>query len=96
MIRILLDTNAYVAFKQGDKDAVEVLRHADKIGISVIVLGELFAGFATGNREAHNRIELDSFLDSSRVEVISVNLETTRYYASIYKRLRQKGRPIPS
>ncbi len=33
MIRILLDTNAYVAFKQGEKDAVETLRRVDRIGI---------------------------------------------------------------
>ena len=96
MIRILLDTNAYVAFKQGEKDAVEILRRVDRVGISVVVLGELLGGFAAGKREDRNRIELDAFLDSPRVNIVPVNRDTTRYYASIYKQLREKGKPIPS
>ncbi len=95
MIRILLDTNAYVAFKRGNADAVEILRHADQIGISVIMIGELLAGFAAGSHKVRNQLELDAFLNSPRVNIISVDQETTRYYAQIYKQLRQKGRPIP-
>jgi hypothetical protein len=33
---ILLDTNAYVAFKRGIPDAVDVLRYAPRIGMSSI------------------------------------------------------------
>ena len=96
MIRILLDTNAYVAFKQGEKDAVETLRHVDRIGISVVVLGELLAGFAAGKRQDYNQIELNVFLDSPRVTIIPVDRDTTRFYASIYKQLREKGKPVPT
>ena len=39
MIRVFLDTNAYVAFKKGDEDTVQVIRYADIVGISVVVLG---------------------------------------------------------
>jgi len=95
MICILLDTNAYVAFKRGNADAVEILRHADQIGISVIMMGELLAGFAAGSHEVRNQSELDAFLNSPRVNIIPVDQETTRHYAKIYKQLRQKGRPIP-
>ncbi len=95
MIRILLDTNAYAAFKRGNADAVEILRHADQIGISVIMIGELLAGFAAGSHEVRNQLELDAFLNSPRVNIIPVDQETTRHYAQIYKQLRQKGRPIP-
>ena len=95
MIRILLDTNAYTAFKRGNADAVETLRRVDQIGISVIVMGELLAGFAAGSHEIRNRFELDAFLNSPRVNIIPVDQETTRHYANIYKQLRQKGRPIP-
>jgi hypothetical protein len=49
---ILLDTNAYAAFKRGLPDAVEVIAHAPRIGINSIVLGELLSGFAVGTREA--------------------------------------------
>jgi len=42
---ILLDTNAYAAFKQNNSDAVEIIRCMPLIGISSIVLGELLSGF---------------------------------------------------
>ena len=55
-----------------------------------MVLGELLAGFAAGKQEDRNRIELDAFLDSPRVTIIPVDRDTTRFYASIYKQLREK------
>ena len=60
--RILLDTNAYVAFKQKVPGAVEIIRYVPSIAISSIVLGELLSGFAIGTREAQNRHELAQFL----------------------------------
>jgi predicted nucleic acid-binding protein len=96
VIRVFVDTNAYVAFKKGDEDIIEVIRYADAIGVSAIVLGELLAGFALGTKEQTNRRELDAFLDSPRVRVYSVGLDATAYYALIYKQLRAKGRPIPT
>ena len=43
---ILLDTNAYAAFKRGLLEAVEVIAHAPRIGINCIVLGDLLKGSA--------------------------------------------------
>ena len=34
---VLLDTNAYVAFKRGLPDAVDVLTHTPRIGINSIL-----------------------------------------------------------
>ena len=96
MRNILLDTNAYAAFKQGVPDAVEMIRHTSMIGVSSVVLGELLSGFALGSREAVNRQELNLFLDSPRVEVFSVDDRTAEYYAKIYQTLRNKGQPIPT
>ena len=96
VIRVFLDTNAYAAFKKGDEDTIQVIRYADIIGISVVVLGELLAGFAVGTKERINRRELNAFLDSPRVRVYPVDDETTAHYASIYKQLKRKGRPIPT
>ena len=61
MNNVLLDTNAYVAFKQGELDAVEIVQRATRLALSSIVLGELLAGFAAGSREAKNRAELQQF-----------------------------------
>lgn len=96
MRKILLDTNAYAAFKNGNADAVEVIRLADHIGISVVVLGELLAGFVFGTKEARNRIELREFLNSPRVSLITVDDVTTEYYATIFRQLRRDGHPIPT
>ncbi|GAB4249696.1 MAG: type II toxin-antitoxin system VapC family toxin [Thermoleophilia bacterium] len=95
-MNILLDTNAYVAFKGGDPAVLEVIRLADEVHVRTVVLGELLAGFALGTREAANRCELSAFLDSPRVTVLSVNEETASFYAAIFGRLRAKARPIPT
>jgi len=96
MKRIMLDTNFYAAFKRNDADAVSLLRKVEYIGVNTVILGELLAGFRFGNREQQNREELDQFLDSARVELISMDEETAEFYAQVFAELRLKGRPIPS
>jgi tRNA(fMet)-specific endonuclease VapC len=93
---ILLDTNAYTAFMLGSTEVVEVLAHAERLYLNSIVLGELLGGFAAGTREAKNRAELARFLDSPRVDVLSVSMQTADSYALIYAGLRRKGQPIPT
>lgn len=93
---IVLDTNGYVAFKRGDADILAVLRHAERIHLPAVVLGELLAGFAAGSREAFNREELARFLESHRVTTLTVSVTTADHYALVFAGLRAKGRPIPS
>jgi tRNA(fMet)-specific endonuclease VapC len=93
---ILLDTNAYAAFKQGQPEAVEIVQRAAQIALSSIVLGELLAGFAVGSRESTNRAELQQFLSVERVRLLVVDEITAEYYATVYRILRSKGRPIPT
>ncbi|TAN45309.1 MAG: type II toxin-antitoxin system VapC family toxin [Nitrospirae bacterium] len=96
MKRILIDTNAYAAFKKNDLRALQVFRTVDYIGIDVVVLGELLGGFKGGSKESKNKKELEQFLDSPRVYVIQMDEETAEFYAKIYFDLKRKGRPIPS
>lgn len=96
MKNLLLDTNLYVAFKRGDDDAVELLRLADEVHLSTVVLGELLAGFAAGSRERRNREELTAFLESPRVRIDAVDEGTAGFYGRIFALLRRKGRPIPT
>ena len=93
---VLLDTNAYVAFKQGTPEAVEVFTHVPRIGINSIVLGELLSGFAIGTRAEANRQELQQFLTSERVHQLVIDAETAAQYATVYRELRRRGRPIPT
>jgi predicted nucleic acid-binding protein len=93
---ILVDTNAYAAFKRGEEPIVTVLQHAPSLLICVTVMGELLAGFAADNRESVNRSELTQFIQSPRVKVVSSTAATADLYALIYAALRRKGQPIPS
>ena len=96
LIEILMDTNAYVEFKRGNQQTLDILRYAQTIAINNVVLGELLAGFSVGNQEAENQRELYQFLEMPRVKLLTSNEVTAKYYAMIYKQLRNKGKPIPT
>lgn len=96
MKKILLDTNAYVAFKKGNPDAIEILQLAEIIGICPVVLGELLAGFVSGSKETKNRLEMAHFFDSPRVKLLQLDNETAEFYAKIFNQLKNKGKPIPT
>ena len=93
---MLLDTNAYTAFKMGDEDIIDIIRFAEVIALSTVVLGELLSGFDYGNKSKKNREDLQKFLQSSRVQILTVSSDTANFYSKIYCRLREKGRPIPT
>jgi tRNA(fMet)-specific endonuclease VapC len=96
MRRIAVDTNIYTSFKCGDQHVVETFRDCDFIGVDITVIAELLSGFSLGGREKKNRQELEVFLNSPRVELLLHDLGTADYYALIVKRLKAKGRPIPT
>lgn len=93
---VLLDTNAYASFKRADSEIMEVIQRAELIGISPIVIGELFAGFDGGNKARQNRIELKEFMESTRVRVYSITLDTSHFFSQIFCALKKKGKPIPA
>lgn len=96
MTRLLIDTSAYSGFKRGVGAIVEAMRDADRLFMSGIVLGELRAGFAAGDRQARNEAELRAFTILPRVEMVGVDEGTSVYYAAIYASLRRAGTPVPS
>ena len=96
MRRIAIDTKFYTSFKINDQSVVEALRNCDFIAVVGTVIAELFFGFSLGAQEKKNRQELEAFLNSPRVEVLLHDLETAEYCALIVKRLKAKGRPIPT
>jgi tRNA(fMet)-specific endonuclease VapC len=93
---VALDTNTYTAFKLNEPEAVKIIQHAQIIGVSSVVLGELLGGFAIGSRESVNRQELKKFLASPRVRILVVDEDTAEQYAVIYSNLRKVGKPIPT
>jgi len=93
---ILLDTNAYVAFKRGHPEALKILQRAPRIAVNSVVLGELLSGFAVGTRTEANRRELEEFLSSPRVDVLAITQRTSEHYAAIFLALKTAGTPIPT
>lgn len=93
---ILLDTNAYTAFKLADPSIIEIIKHAEIIAMSPIVLGELIGGFDNGNKAKKNREELHLFLSSSRIRIFPLTFDTSNFYSHIYTALKNKGNPIPT
>lgn len=93
---IFFDTNAYVSFKKNDASMLEIIQHAETICISPIVIGELLAGFDGGAKAKQNKSELQKFLESSRVRVYPLTLDTSHFFSQVYSTLKNKGKPIPT
>ena len=93
---ILIDTNAYAAFKRGNEGMIELIQSVEKIGMSPIVLGELLSGFDHGTKSRQNRMELSQFLQSSRIGIYPVTFDTANFYSQVYAALKRKGQPIPT
>jgi predicted nucleic acid-binding protein len=91
-VNVALDTNAYSDFMRGDGDRVRVVRTARTIVLPLIVLSELRAGFAAGNRESANAANLRRFLASPRVSILLPDEQTAHHYAQ----LRARGAAIPT
>jgi tRNA(fMet)-specific endonuclease VapC len=95
-MNVALDTNAYSDFMRGDPARVQVIRAAGHLYLPLMVLAELRAGFAAGNQEFSNAANLQRFLGSSRVSILSPDEQTTHHYAQLYLLLRNKGIAIPT
>jgi predicted nucleic acid-binding protein len=96
MTPLMIDTSGYAAFKLDNPAALESLRRASKVLIPLIVVGELLAGFEAGVKREQNLREWAEFLQSPRVQLVPVIIDTAERYALIYAYLRRKGIPIPT
>lgn len=96
MTRVLLDTNAYAAFCSGDQRILDVLAGAEAVYLSIIVVGELHAGFRGGGRRQENERLLKEFLAKPTVSPLPLTLETAEVFGEIKDRLKRAGTPIPA
>jgi predicted nucleic acid-binding protein len=95
-VRVALDANRYTDLARGVQDVLDVAERADQILIPVVVVAELRAGFAVGQKGRQNEAFLQRFLASPGVDVLYLSDATTRVYASLYRQLRAQGTPIPT
>ena len=90
MKKILLDTNAYSALLNGNKEIFGIISKAEVIHFSVIVIGELFAGFNGGSKKQDNINLLNEFLDQSSVETLNVSFETSSIFGLLKHDLKKE------
>ncbi len=95
MKNIVLDTNAYTGFLTGQKEILDYLGEAENVYMSVVVMGELYAGFRGGTKEKENKNLLKKFLDKPTVQILSVTQETAEIFGEIKNHLKSAGKPIP-
>ncbi len=95
-MKVCLDTNAYSAFKKGEKAIAELLEVAEEVIVSTVVLGELYAGFGMGAQEHRNSRELRLFLDKPGIVVCPVSNEIAERYGVLVKVLKKQGTPLPT
>ncbi len=95
-MNICVDTNAYSLLMQNNKKIREYIEEAEKVFISAIVIGELYAGFQLGSRLKENYEELKQFLSMSGVEIVKIDENIAERYGIILKQLKESGNPIPA
>ncbi len=88
MVNFALDSNAYSDFMR--------VRGARKLFLPLIVLAVLRAGFAAVNQQATNQANLQRFINSDRVSVLSPDDQTTYHDARLCVTLRDKGSALPT
>ena len=95
-MRLLLDSNAYSLLMRGHERAAELVRNAEELLFSAIVVGELIYSFRAGSRFERNAADLRSFLESPYSTLVEVGQTTADRYSRIAAALQAKGRPIPT
>lgn len=95
MRKVILDTNAYSALAQGDKEVLNALSAADLVYLSVVVIAELLYGFKGGTREGENRAMLERFCQKPTVKILFTTWETAETFAFVKDSLRARGTSLP-
>ena len=95
-MKVLLDTNAYVAFRLGHRGVARLVRDSSGVLFSAVVAGELLHGVHAGAYGAENLSELEAFLERPQVEFLPVTWATADRFGRVAAALKRKGKPIPT
>lgn len=88
-----LDTNAIIAYRQGNTAVFNLIEDADLILIPVTVLGELIYGALNSTRKEMNLQAIEHF--ARNVDLLPIDESVARRYAIVRSNLKKLGRPIP-
>ena len=95
MNKVLLDTNAYTKLLAGEARIVDIIGNVQTVYMSIFVLGELYSGFAGGQKEKENQEVLCNFLHKSPVKILNATSETAEIFGQAKHSLKRAGTPIP-
>jgi tRNA(fMet)-specific endonuclease VapC len=96
VVKLVLDTNAYVRCQNRDETALKKVAEAEFLFLPVIVYGELYFGFKKGTRFSENIRIFKAFINQFNLELIEINQDIAERFAEILLYLKNKGKPIPS
>lgn len=94
MNSLVLDTNAYVAYLNGDNKIVAYVQAAEEIILPFIVIGELHYGFFKGSKAPENIKVLQEFQESPRVRIIQSDDDVNLVFGEIATELASIGKPM--
>ncbi len=91
---MILDTNALSALAAKDPELIGKIRHAPRLSVTLISLGEYYYGVTASRKKGELMGWLNLFLE--RAQVLSPSLDTLPIYAEIRNELKRAGTPIPA
>lgn len=91
--KLAIDTNAVIAYREGNYNIGNLIENADLLFLPVIVLGELFYG-AINSTQVHKNKQAVQILLSYSI-LIPIDESIAIRYANIRFNLKNIGRPIP-
>jgi len=91
--KLVIDTNAVIAYREGNYNICNLIENADLLYLSVIVLGELLYG-AINSTQVHKNKQAVQILLSYSIP-IPIDESIAIRYANIRLNLKNIGRPIP-
>ncbi|MGO9480195.1 MAG: type II toxin-antitoxin system VapC family toxin [Candidatus Kryptoniota bacterium] len=91
--KLVVDTNAFIAYRSGNPGAVGLLNAAEVLFLPVVVYGELLYGAANSSRSKNNLEAVEVFATQS--VLVPVDDQVARHYAEIRIALKKSGKPIP-
>ena len=91
---MILDTNGFSAFAEGEPALEPLLRKATQVAIPVIVLSEYRYGIAHSRNRKRYEEWLTAYL--ARFRILDVDEETTIFCRDVRTELKSAGTPIPS
>jgi len=91
--RIAVDSNAVIAYREGNAEACHLIEEAEVLFMPVVVLGELLYGAMNSLRKEENERDVRDFAE--QCVLIYTDESVATRYANLRCELKRLGRPTP-